>query len=191
MSDAFLSDDVVSLRPIEHGDLRLLAGWRNSPRIRTVTREFRPLNMENQEAWFKAISAPDSRNFMFIVVQHQSTVMPSSDNLVISTTRIGVVGLCHWSPRDRTAEVSYYLGDEPAEGKGHMKRALILLHEWGWNELGLYRVYAEAYSDNDRGQFLQSLGYKEEGRLREHVWRGGKRVDSIMLGVLWTEWGSQ
>ena len=173
----FLSDGVVALRPIEREDLPLLARWRNNPRIRTVTREFRPLNMENQEVWFNAISATDTKNFMFAV----ATQSPGGP--------VGVVGLCHWSPRDRTAEVSFYFGEEQAEGKGHAKRALVLLHEWGWRELGLDRIWAEAYDDNDRSQFLRKhLGYKEEGRLREHVWRGGKRVDSIMLGVLRSEW---
>jgi len=35
---------------------------------------------------------------------------------------------------------------------------------------------------------LKALGFTEEGRLRSHVYRQGKRCDSLMLGLLREEW---
>jgi len=31
-------------------------------------------------------------------------------------------------------------------------------------------------------------GFVEEGRLREHVWKGGKYVDYVYMGLLAQEW---
>lgn len=177
----FVRDDVVSLRPVEHDYLPLLRDWRNSARIRMVTREYRPLNMINQHAWLEAISAPSSRNFMFIVCEEES-----------EQTRwrmVGLVGLTYWQPRDRTAEVSFYIGNEHDQRKGYARRALQLLHRWGFDELGLERIYAEVYEHTPGSvELLLSLGYKHEGILRSHVFRNGRRVDALMLGLLREEW---
>ena len=123
MVESFLHDDEseVSLVPIERKMLRQLTEWRNDPRIRHVTREFRPLNKENQEHWFQRISAPDTRDFMFGV---RATVELTPTNLVRNRL-VGVVGLCHWSPRDRTAEVSFYISPDH-QGNGYTKKALTL-----------------------------------------------------------------
>lgn len=172
---SFLTDGTISLRPVEREDLPQLRDWRNDQEIRLRTREFRPLNMENQERWFQRISSPGSHDFMFIV-EH-----------IANQACVGVVGLCAWSARDRTAECSFYIGDTQARGKGYVTRALTLLHDWGFSELGLDRCWAESY-DEARTKTLERLGYKREGVLRKHVFRNGKRVDSVMLGLLKEEW---
>jgi len=175
----FLSDGHVLLRPVQRDDLRLLADWRNQPEIRLRTREWRPLTMPQQERWFGRITSEETKDWMFVVVVPAGLVM----------TMVGVVGLCHWSPVDRTAEVSFYLGNADYERRGIMKDSLRLLHEWGWLSLGLERIWAEAYAFNERSiGILKKLGYREEGRLRSHVYRDGRRWDSVMLGLLREEW---
>ena len=175
MSSAFVSDGVVELWPVTRADLPRLAGWRNDPEIRQRLREWRPLTDADQDTWFARISGPDRRDFMFVVRFQQVPV--------------GVVGLCYWNAHDATAEISFYLGEPSARGQGCTTRALTLLHDWGFEELGLERVWAEAYSFNEPSiGVLAKLGYREEGRLRSHVRRHGKRHDSVMLGLLRDEW---
>lgn len=173
---AFLGDEnVVGLRPVEDVDLTMLAAWRNSPELRVRTREFRPLSWLDQDKWLESQAGKSRRDLMFVVVANKRPV--------------GVVGLCHWEPRDRTAEVSFYIGDESARGRGVAAAALRLLHGYGFDEVGLDRIWAECYAFNEPGiKLLKKLGYVEEGRLRNHVFRGGQRVDSVMLGLLREEW---
>ena len=174
----FLSDGRVSLRPVERRDLPRLAAWRNQPDIRLRTREWRPLTEEHQERWWARITAEDARDFMFVVVDGNDE----------EGMEMGVVGLCHWSPIDRNAEISFYLGRESARRRGFMERALCLLHEWAWS-IGLERVYAECFAFNAPSiALLKKLGYVEEGWMRSHVYRDGQRWDSVMLGVLREEW---
>jgi RimJ/RimL family protein N-acetyltransferase len=99
--------------------------------------------------------------------------------------RLGVCGLVHWAPRERTAETSFYLGRVDQRKKKYTRRALTLLHRWGYEELDLERIWAEVYAFNGPGlSFLISLGFTEEGRLRSHVFRAGQRHDSVLLGQL-------
>jgi RimJ/RimL family protein N-acetyltransferase len=101
---------------------------------------------------------------------------------------IGVVGLCHHDISNRRAEISFYIGDETARGQGHARRALILLHNYGFGELNLHRIWAEAYDFNEPSiGLLKSLGYQQEGVLRQHIWYNGWH-DSIVLGLLAGDW---
>ena len=180
---AFLFSGTLRLRPVRLADLLQLATWRNSPELRERTREVAPLTLEHQERWFKKISSADTRDFMFVVEVDEPA--PAHTSTTMTRMMIGLVGLCHWSPRDRTAEVSFYIGSVEHRGKGHARQALKLLHAWGFESLGLDRIWAEVYAFNEPSiKLLMSLGYVEEGRLRGHVWRRGQRQDSIMLGML-------
>lgn len=174
---AFLSDGVLNLRAVRRADLAQLAEWRNSPDIRERTREWKPLNDDDQERWFARISGADRRDLMFVV--------ETSD----ARSAIGVVGLCYWDPINATAEISFYIGAAAARGRGLAKRALTLLVEWGLGTMRLERIWAEAYAFNEVSiALLKDLGFKEEGRLRQHVHRQGRRWDSVMLGLLREEW---
>ena len=187
---AFLSDELVSLRPVRRTDLETLADWRNEPELRTRTREWAPLTEEDQKRWFEnVVCAPTSlrTNFMFVVEGPSGNAVGFAEEDQASTkpTPIGCVGLCYWDQRDRVCEVSFYMGDENVRGKGYATRALRLLIGWGFSELGLDRIWAEAFDWNEASiKLLTKLGFKEEGRLRKHVWRNGERHDSVMLGLL-------
>ena len=181
----FLDDGQgLSLRPVERADLPRLRDWRNQPDIRLRTREWRPLTLEHQERWFQRITATDASDFMFLIV-----VTVEVGEFVAPPQEAGVVGWTHWSPIDQVAETSFYIGPAEARGKGYAHRALVLLHEWGFQGLGLARAFAEVYADNAASiALLIRLGYREEGRLRSHVFRDGRRQDSLLLGLLREEW---
>jgi len=174
---AFLSNDVINLRPVRRTDLALLAEWRNDPEIRRATREWRALTEADQEHWFQRISGPDRRDHMFVVER-------TSDGLPV-----GVVGLVHWSPTDGTAEVSFFIGRQDARGQGHARGALTLLLGWGFDVMRLERIVAETYAFNDASfGLLTSLGFVVEGRMRAHVHRDGRRWDANILGLMRDEW---
>jgi RimJ/RimL family protein N-acetyltransferase len=167
---AFLSDGDITLRPIERTDLEQLRTWRNDPELRSRTREWKALNLENQTRWFERMSDPQRTDHMFIL-EHE-------------TQAIGVIGLCGWNHHDRHAEISFYIGDAEHRGKGYMKRALSLLIGWGFQQ-GLHRIWAEVYDFNVASvKLLEKLGFTYEGRQRQHVFRDGRFVDSVMMGLL-------
>ena len=180
-----VDDGTIGLDAIERSDLETLRVGRNSPRVRVRTREYRALTMLDQERWYARISAPDTRHVMFKVLCLKSL----ADSNHPTDRIVGVVGLCHWDPRDQTAETSFYLLNWRDERKGYMRRALKMLHGWGFDELNLERIWAEVYRFNEPGlALLKTMGFTVEGTLRQHVVREGVRCDSLMLGLLRSEW---
>jgi RimJ/RimL family protein N-acetyltransferase len=191
---AFLSDGTVNLRPVTRADLPQLAVWRNDPELRARTREFRPLTDVDQERWLAKISGAERRDFMFVVEAPLVTSLedpldPKTPFVLTSFATVGVVGLCHWDAVNAAAEVSFYIGATEARGKGHTKRALTLLHGWGFDALRLHRVYAEVYDFNEPGHaVVRSLGYTQCGRQRDTIWRGGRFASSLFYDLLEHEW---
>jgi RimJ/RimL family protein N-acetyltransferase len=50
-------------------------------------------------------------------------------------------------------------------------------------------VWLHVYEDNPRGlRSYQKLGFREEGRLRQHAFHGGRYWDVITMGLLRDEW---
>lgn len=187
---AFLSDGVVNLRPVTRSDLPQLAAWRNDPELRARTREFRPLTDVDQERWLERISGPDRRDFMF-VVETPPRVARLGDTREDTFQAVGVVGLCYWDPLNASAEVSFYIGDVAARGKGHVTRALQLLHRWGFEDLHLHRIWAEVYNFNKGGhRVMRKLGFTETGSMRDTVWDGNTRSwwSSVLYDLLEGEW---
>ena len=177
MSSFFLSDGDIALRAIEITDLEQVREWRNTPEIRSRTREWKALNLENQKGWFQRISDPQRTDHMFIL-EHDAQA-------------IGVIGLCGWNHHDRHAEISFYIGDPAQRGKGFMKRALSLLIGWGFQQ-GLHRIWAEVYDFNSGSiKLLERLGFTHEGIQRQHVFRDWRFVDSVMMGRLASDKESQ
>ncbi len=172
----------VRLCEIERADLAQIADWRNDPRVRLRTREHAPLTELDQERWYEHVVCAPTRQrttFMFGIEVARETTSPQGHAFV------GVCGLCDWQPRDRTAEISFYIGDTENEGKGYTKAALTMLIKWGFEELGLDRIWAEVYETNAAClKLLGKLGFEIEGTLRKHVFREGRRIDSIMMGRL-------
>jgi RimJ/RimL family protein N-acetyltransferase len=193
---AFLSDGVVNLRPVMRADLPQLAAWRNDPELRARTREFRPLTDVDQERWLERISGTDRRDFMFVVERVFKPAFPSHSDeppyepvAQAKPKAIGVVGLCHWDAVNASAEVSFYIGDTLWRKQGLTKRALQLLHAWGFTVVGLHRIWAECYDFNGPGhRVLKSLGYTETGSLRDTVRDGNRWWSSVMYDLLEDEW---
>lgn len=66
-------------------------------------------------------------------------------------------------------------------GKALMQAGIDLADKW----LNLTRLELEVYSDNDAAiRLYEQFGFEREGVLRQHAFRDGRYVDSIMMGRL-------
>lgn len=106
-----------------------------------------------------------------------------SDNLLIGTTTLFDMRAEH-----RKAEIGYML-DRPFWGQGLMQEALRLYLQFAFGTLGLNRLTADVDPRNDRSiTILERLGFQREGVMRETYWVGGEVSDSLMLGLLASDW---
>ena len=166
----------ITLRPLESRNLDQIKEWRNE--LRQWTREWRFLNDDDQARWFQRVIRDErDRHIMFEI--HDECF----DGL------IGVGGITPINWKDRSGEVSLYIGHRPALGGGCGTHALAQIIRLGFRTMNLHRLTAEIYSYNATSLTLfKRLGFVEEGRLRESRWWDGAYYDSIMLGLLASEY---
>jgi RimJ/RimL family protein N-acetyltransferase len=128
--------------------------------------------MQNQEKWFESLQ--DGRNIMFGIETKPKRY----------ATFIGVCGLCYIDQHNRSAEISYYVGNKRYDLK-YDKEIIKLLLKYGFEELGLHRIYAECYEfAQERMNEAEKCGFQREGLMRDVVFRHGKFWNSVMLSIL-------
>jgi len=96
------------------------------------------------------------------------------------------IGRCGLYNIDRTARhAELWLGDTEYWGRDYGREAVGLLLDYAFRLRNLRRVWLEVHSANERAiRAYRSCGFVEEGRMREHVWLGGRYVDNVVMGVL-------
>jgi RimJ/RimL family protein N-acetyltransferase len=86
------------------------------------------------------------------------------------------------------AELGYWIG-VPYWGNGFATEAARELLRYGFEQLGLNRIYATHFSTNPAsGRVLQKLGMRHEGVRRQHIRKWGEYLDSEIYGLLRSEW---
>jgi RimJ/RimL family protein N-acetyltransferase len=179
-----LAGNNLCLSVIRKEDLPLLTTWRNSDDVRLNCREHRLLSDVHQDRWFEKINSPESKDYMFLI-SRKSTI----ESLESCPGPFGVVGMTHCDFLNGNGEISFYLGSQDFRGKGIAREALGILIDWTFDELRLKRIHAEVYVYNLISKnLLESLGFKEEGRMRASKYRFGKYNDSWILGLLEEDW---
>lgn len=154
-------------------DMPLLLEWRNNPDNRKYFREYKETNLEDQINWYENVMMKDSTWHHFIVKPIDNPIK-----------NIGVVLLNHIHPIYRTGEFGITLGDPEYRGKGYGKDMLITLIKYGFDQLNLNRIWCEVYSNNEAIDLYRKIGFKDEGILRQTVFKDGEYLDSYILGML-------
>lgn len=172
-----LKGKYVGLRDVEKEDLPQLLEWRNRPEYRRYFREYRELGMDSQNAWFEKVVLGDPRTIMFSIVDLEKSRL------------LGACGLCYIDWVNRNADFSIYIGadnlyidDKFAPDAAHAMAC------YGFNELGLYRLWAEIYDfDGAKKIFFEKLGFQLDGRHRKTHWAEGEWHDSLFYSLLLPE----
>jgi len=74
-------------------------------------------------------------------------------------------------------------------GKGYGAEAINWALDWGFRWGGYHRIGLTTFSYNTRAiRVYKSLGFVEEGRIRENLYYDRKRYDEILFGMLVGEW---
>lgn len=105
-----------------------------------------------------------------------------------------VIGLINFDDIDwtnRYSEVGIGLAAPGVRGKGLALEAMGLLIRYAFDEMDLERLFARVIDGNESSlKLFERAGFQEEGRLREHIYRHGKRRDMHLLGLLKKDWRS-
>jgi len=90
---------------------------------------------------------------------------------------------------NRSAELGVWIGDRAYRRRGCGGEAMRLALNYAFKLLGLNRVSYLAADGNDAAiHAYKSLGFQEEGRLRQALYRDGQYHDVLALGILREGW---
>lgn len=85
-------------------------------------------------------------------------------------------------------ELSFWLAVETWE-QGYMSEAVQAVVRYGFEDLGLNRLYAYNMLRNPAsGRVLEKNGFKQEGLLRQRVRKWGQYEDVVLSAILQQEW---
>ena len=108
-----------------------------------------------------------------------------------SGKHVGNVKLGPIEPRHLYADVSYFLGDREAWGKGYGTDAVRVATRFGFERAKLHRVQAGFYETNVGSQrVLEKAGFTYEGRLTKKLRQseGAAWEDHLWYGALSDTW---
>lgn len=103
---------------------------------------------------------------------------------------IGMVGFNYWNRENNNASVGFDLA-QAYWRKGIMREALSAILDFGFNkdQMALHRVAADASIYNTASiQLMKSIGFQQEGILRDEYYEDGTYHDLVLLSVLEEEW---
>jgi RimJ/RimL family protein N-acetyltransferase len=102
---------------------------------------------------------------------------------------IGQCALFNINPHAHTSELGITIGDKEYWGRGYGRESINLLVEYGFKHRNLHKVWLQVHAGNLRaiGAYT-ACGFREEGRLRAHVWSNGQYDDLVVMGLLRSEW---
>jgi len=102
---------------------------------------------------------------------------------------IGIAGFDEIISSNGTATTFIGIGNNVYKGKGYGKESMMLLLDYGFNELNFYKIQLNVIAYNGAAiKLYEKLGFMREGTYREFILRDGKRYDMYLYGLLRSEW---
>ncbi len=102
---------------------------------------------------------------------------------------IGIVSLINMDYKNRNAECIIDIGEKEYWGQGYGSKGLKLLLDFVFYEINLHRVSLKVFSFNDRAiRLYNRIGFQEEGKSRQSLFRNGDWHDIIHMGLLQKEY---
>jgi RimJ/RimL family protein N-acetyltransferase len=134
----------------------------------------------------------DVREFVGMFLEQQTEVPRRKFQLAITLLdQPGLIGNCgirRKPDNDWEADIGYELSPE-YWGRGFATEAGQAMVDFGFQELDLHRISSWSIADNTASaNVLEKLGLRQEGRLRENEYFKGRWWDTLLYGMLRTDW---
>ena len=166
------------IRLMEERDLETVRQLHNEESTLNKLSDPFHVTWEEQVLWFQSLSK--SRKNRRYVLEHKD-----------SERLCGIIRLDDIDLINRSATIGADI--EPAfRGNGLAKEAYNRILNYLFKDLGLNRLQLVTMESNKVALSLYvNLGFQQEGRLREGIYRAGKYSDLLLMSLLEKEWISE
>ena len=163
----------VGIRAATSDDCESIARWLSLPAInRWLGSEWRGAEVDARRVAFM-LKRKDTRVFMTLAAGKPS----------------GIVVVSNIDAGDAVALVWYALGESALAGRGVITRAVELVLDRVFTELGLETVHAWIHPDNRASRrVLEKTGFKVAGRLRDATMVDEVRADRVLFDITRADW---
>jgi RimJ/RimL family protein N-acetyltransferase len=101
---------------------------------------------------------------------------------------IGNCGIRITNSKPWEADIGYEL-DNRYWGRGYATEAAQAILAFGFEELGLHRIWAHCIAENvASARVMEKIGMRQEGHLRETEWMKDRWWDALLYAILEYEW---
>lgn len=172
----------VYLRAFEPDDYVLINNWRkNNNTFKLTMANKRYISKERDKEWVFEHSVNDKNKMYFSICLKENDEM------------IGYIAIIEFDWINRSAQWGgVTIGDINMQGKGYGFQATLLMLNHVFNELGLVRFYGYWLASHKPSINLAiKLGFREEGTLRNNVFKLGEYHDTIILSILKSEFDAK
>jgi RimJ/RimL family protein N-acetyltransferase len=102
-----------------------------------------------------------------------------------------LIGECGTEPmwNHQVTWVYIGIGEPEYRGRGYGTDAMRVLCRYSFQELGQHRIVLNVFSGNPRAiRSYEKVGFVHEANLRQSLYRDGVRYDTLMMGLLRSDW---
>jgi UDP-4-amino-4,6-dideoxy-N-acetyl-beta-L-altrosamine N-acetyltransferase len=159
------------VRPMTAADLERVLVWRNNLEIRRYMYTQHMISLEEHVRWFEKASQDPKRHLLMF----ESNAIPLG---FINIHQIAPGGIADWG---------FYAAPDAPKGTGRQLGIATL--RYAFTEAAVHKLCGQALIYNERSIRLhQSLGFQQEGILRQQHFDGLNYHDVMCFGLIVSEW---
>jgi [ribosomal protein S5]-alanine N-acetyltransferase len=177
--DVHIATTRLRLREFCEDDWKPMAAWWADPRYRRMYPELDDVGQAVRDLIGRFLTSQTTEPRL---IWQLAITMPHDDTI------IGNCGIRIDNPVLRQANIGYELHPDQW-GYGYATEAATAILRFGFEELGMHRVWAECVADNTgSAHVLEKLGMRREAHFREHQWYRDRWWDTYIYAILDHEW---
>ncbi len=174
MLGPILRGTLINLEPPRVEDLELFVKWFGDPeKTQNLLARF-PFTLKQEQEWFDRVAGSQTDVFWVIRL----------DGVTVGNTAIHNLD---WI--NRRGITGTFIAEQVHRSRGFGSEVVRLRTRYAFEELGLERLETESFAHNiSMHRALQKSGYREIGRRRHYVFKGGVWIAALIFELLREDW---
>jgi len=159
--------ELINFVNLTDDEKEMIRNWRNHENVRNMMYSDHVITIEEHTKFIDGLSN-EMKNFYWMVRKNREN--------------IGIISLNKVDFKNSNAYIGIYINPY-LSGIGRL--LIEYLKKLAFYETKLHTLKLEVIEDNERAiSFYKKAGFKEEGRLKEFVFKTNKWLDVIVMGII-------